>query len=183
MDLRFGINLVSLPPSAQAQAGTSGSCVSPPLPFKCPGMGNRERKVTFLYLPGLPWPPILTGCWRSLCGRHENVGDLVELIEELFGGNCGPPLTRHCSQMQEMRFFVSPVKSPANSALSSCRGVGWVVLAQWAAFLGKAPPPPPPPCRCHLAPRKHGHPYWGTWQECVESACLPRNCHCLLLCC
>lgn len=66
-------------------------CFSSP-PFQVPWDGEQgEQSDFFLYLPGLPWPPIPPVCWRSLCGRHENVGDLVENVEELFGGNCGAP--------------------------------------------------------------------------------------------
>ena len=60
-------------------------------------------------------------------------------IEELFGGTVELPDTvprcwRHGS------FYPSQVTHKLSSVL--WLGVGWVVLAQWAALLGKAPPTP-----------------------------------------
>ena len=147
---------------------------SPPSPV--PWGGHSESTS----LTGTALAPVLTGCGRSVCVRPENAGGLVGHIEELSGGTVELPDTvprcwRHGS------FYPSQVTHKLSSVL--WLGAGWVVLAQWAALLGKAPPRPASQ-QVSFAPQQAQASLVGHLAGvCVQTVCLPSACHCLSLCC
>ena len=103
-----------------------------------------------------------------VCVRPEDAGGLVGHVEELFWGAVGLPNTVS-RRWRRGSSYLSRVTHKLSSVL--WLGAGWVVLSQWAALLGKAPPPPASQ-QVSFAPQQAQASLVGCVAECVCNLCV-----------